>query len=248
VDLYLKRSYIYLHDLKRIGDEFYLKGTNPEVDDFLKKKIKTIHEKPVYLLLDYRGVLSYKLNGGDSYRVVPLEQVGEFVLYSLKDKTDGFSLNKNIKIPIPIKVISGGWKAGNICEIRVHNSENLIHLERGFGIIVFDRMTGQIKGTRTFDTYLDKEEARKMKEFLDTIEKGDIFTLCIKDEGTYNLTEEVEKTLFSLGGTTQLMGKYQYSYALIGVKGAEEGSALEGASPDKKVILRNYGRLKIDYE
>ncbi len=233
VEMYLKRKYLYINWYKIFEKKY---------DENLKKF------KKVYLLEDANDIkikakqrLYYPLKS--KYKILPLEKIGQFKLSILAiDKSSiEFSIGKtNVKVPLAIKVASGGWIAGNRCEISVNASDNLVvEIKRGINLVAIEP-DGKIIYRGNFDTWIDKKEGLKFAEFVNSLTDGIVVALCVADEASKNLTERGQEALYKLGGQLPLIKAFRYSYALIGIKGAEKGTALEAMSLFKQVVLKNY--------
>jgi len=61
------------------------------------------------------------------------------------------------------------------------------------------------------------------------IPDGYIVAVAVKDDGAPHLTESAVQALQSLGAQTDLRGTQHLSHAIIGVKGAPPGTALEAS-------------------
>ncbi|MDB4990162.1 MAG: hypothetical protein JWN04_5340 [Myxococcaceae bacterium] len=66
---------------------------------------------------------------------------------------------------------------------------------------------------------------------------GTVVALAVRDEASRSFSERADRAIEQLGGTRSLRNWYRGSYALIGVKGAPSGSALESASMTSAVQL-----------
>jgi hypothetical protein len=57
--------------------------------------------------------------------------------------------------------------------------------------------------------------------------------VALQGDGAAHLTEDAVRALSQIGGQADLRGTTGWSHALIGVKGAAPGTALEAAGPDQ---------------
>jgi hypothetical protein len=64
----------------------------------------------------------------------------------------------------------------------------------------------------------------------DRVADGNWVAVAASDEASYHLTERAVNALRSIGAHQDLRGKFRWSHAIIGVKGAPAGSATELAS------------------
>ncbi|HEM62096.1 MAG TPA: hypothetical protein ENO24_07380, partial [Chloroflexi bacterium] len=98
-----------------------------------------------------------------------------------------------------------------------------------------------------FDTYANEFEAQDLADFIAQIPDGRIVAVAVRGDGATSLTDQAVQALGSLGGQIDLRGTEGFSHALIGVKGAAPGSALEdsgqgntylhvGRNPDDRTL------------
>jgi len=126
--------------------------------------------------------------------------------------------------PVHIKAISGGGSSWTEETIDV-NATIASRRKRGYNIAVVDAASGRVDSAANFDTWENRDEARKMERFLNTIPHNKIIVGTINDEGTSGLTRGVKRALRRAG--VQRFPQYWGSHAFVGVMGSAEGSALE---------------------
>jgi hypothetical protein len=96
---------------------------------------------------------------------------------------------------------------------------------RGYNVAVFPP-EGEVL-TASFDTHLDPGASTAMAEFIAAVPEGHAVAVAVADEASMNLGEEAVLALRSIGASGDLRERSRWSHAIIGVKGAEPGSALE---------------------
>ena len=131
--------------------------------------------------------------------------------------------------PVSIVTRSAGSEIGDFGHIFVNGIDRSKNL-RGYNTVVINENTEIVEASEVFDTFASKEESARMAEFIDKIPNGRIVAVAVRDEASRNLTEDAVNALRSIGATQDLRGKFRWSHAVIGVKGAPSGSALESAS------------------
>lgn len=89
---------------------------------------------------------------------------------------------------------------------------------RGMHVTVLHQSTGAIMATRTFDTYMSKEESEGLVLFLNMVSEGRILCLSVKDEASYNLKKAVRNLLRSMGSVYIDGLKWRDSWAFIVMK------------------------------
>uniref|UniRef100_A0A672P7Q1 Cell migration inducing hyaluronidase 1 n=1 Tax=Sinocyclocheilus grahami TaxID=75366 RepID=A0A672P7Q1_SINGR len=83
-------------------------------------------------------------------------------------------------------------------------NENSYRFERSWGnrgviIHVINPKTGDVLHTDRFDTYRSKDESRRLAQYVDKVETGQILTMVVNDEGSNNLEDLAKKALTKLG-------------------------------------------------
>jgi hypothetical protein len=134
-----------------------------------------------------------------------------------------------IEAPVDLIVQSAGLYSGNLGIILV-NGQVVSSQSRGYNIVVVNPRTGAVEASTAFDTHRWRRESRRMAEFIDRLEEGKIVILALKDEGALSLTAEAVEALKTVGAQEDLRGRLHWSHAVIGIKGAKPGEALEESS------------------
>jgi hypothetical protein len=154
--------------------------------------------------------------------------------------------------PVEITVNSAGLNAGDFAYITVSEEDSSTH-RRGYNLAVVDPKTGEVVQTAAFDTWANEYESQDLADFIAQISDGYIVAIAVKDDGAANLTEQSVRQLQSLGAQVDLRGTEHLSHAIIGVKGAAPGTALEasgetnsylhvGKNPDERTLA-----VAVDY-
>jgi hypothetical protein len=128
--------------------------------------------------------------------------------------------------PVNILVKSAGEEVGDFGHIYV-DGRNVSPDQRGYNVVVLDPMTGAVEETGQFDTFASEEESARLAEFLAGIPQGRIVAVAVEDEASLHLAEAVVKALRTIGAEGDLRDLFRWGHAVIGVKGAEPGQALE---------------------
>ncbi|MFQ6014949.1 MAG: interleukin-like EMT inducer domain-containing protein [Anaerolineae bacterium] len=158
-----------------------------------------------------------------------------------------FSIGQTgLRSPVDITVNSAGLTAGNFAYITVDGKEASTH-RRGYNLAVIDPQSGHILDKRGFDTWANQYESQAMAQFMADIPQGYIVVVAVKEDGAKSLTQEGVEALRSIGAQEDLRGTEYRSHAIIGVKGAAPGTALElsaegnaylhvGHNPDERTL------------
>ncbi|KAI5101224.1 cell migration-inducing and hyaluronan-binding protein-like, partial [Silurus meridionalis] len=83
-------------------------------------------------------------------------------------------------------------------------NENSYHFERSWGnrgiiVHVIEPTTGEVLRTDRFDTYRSKDESRRLAQYVEAVEDGQILAMMVNDEGSNNLEDSARKALSKLG-------------------------------------------------
>jgi len=164
----------------------------------------------------------------------------------------GYRLSTNIT---GIEVHSAGHFAGNYAKIILSNRMVKINLAnkimgmifiridvspnwRGLNMAVIDKKDRYLKNTPSFNTGEDPAESEFFCDFIESVPRGDIVVIAVKNTGVGELTEEAVRALESLGTQLDLRDKHGCSYAAIGVKGAKKGKAIEKLAEKEPVSIK----------
>uniref|UniRef100_A0A9J7Z378 hyaluronoglucosaminidase n=1 Tax=Cyprinus carpio carpio TaxID=630221 RepID=A0A9J7Z378_CYPCA len=110
-------------------------------------------------------------------------------------------------------------------------NENSYHFERSWGnrgiiIHVINPKTGDVLHTDRFDTYRSKDESRRLAQYVDEVETGQILAMVVNDEGSNNLEDLAKKALTKLGSQHFHRLGFRHPWSFITVKG-DASSAVE---------------------
>jgi hypothetical protein len=154
--------------------------------------------------------------------------------------------NTGVTAPVEITVNSAGLHAGDFAYITVDGEDASTH-RRGYNLAVIDPQSGAVVERAGFDTWANEFESQDLADFVAEIPEGYIVAVAVKGDGAANLTDAAVRALLTLGAQTDLRGTEHLSHAILGVKGAEPGSALEasgegnsylhvGRNPDERTL------------
>lgn len=154
--------------------------------------------------------------------------------------------SSGVEAPVDIEVNSAGAASGSFAYITVGGEDGSVH-ERGYNLAVVEPATGRITGRGGFDTAGSAEESQRMARFIREIPAGQIVVAAVQEDGSANLSAEAVSALGEIGAQVDLRGQAGRSHAVIGVKGAGPGAALEvsgegnaylrvGSNPDDRTL------------
>ncbi len=153
--------------------------------------------------------------------------------------TTSFAIGKTgVSSPASIVVRSAGSEVGDFAHVFVNGSDAAQNT-RGYNVVVVNEKTGAVESSAAFDTFASADESARLAQFIGKIPSGRIVSVAVRDEASRSLTSEAVDALRSIGAMEDLRGKFRWSHAMIGVKGAAPGSALEVASetmPAQRVV------------
>lgn len=139
---------------------------------------------------------------------------------------DGQVGSTGVKAPLSILIQSHGNGRPGSAKVELDGELALVG-KRGYNFVVIDPVSGKVEMLASFDTYASTEASDHMVQFIDSIPLGSIVAAFVWDEASTNLTDEASEKLKTLGAQRSIVGLHRSSHALLGVKGASPGQALE---------------------
>lgn len=134
---------------------------------------------------------------------------------------------------VEVTAQSAGERVGNLGMLHFGQEQHLAH-RRGITLFTFDLQSGEYRKVRTFDTHRSENETRLFAAAVRLLPDGTGAALAVIGDASRRWTTEGDKALASLGAKESLLGAKEFSYVLIGLKGARPGQALEQKASDKK--------------
>jgi len=126
-----------------------------------------------------------------------------------------------VNSPVDIAVNSGA-----LGSIKV-NGREVSPLGRGYNVVVIDPKNGAVVSAKSFNTADDRAESRALTDFLAQVPEGFIVAVAAQEDAGTNLGDRTVALLRAIGGQVDLRENPTRAHALIGVKGAAAGTALE---------------------
>ncbi|MEW6231110.1 MAG: interleukin-like EMT inducer domain-containing protein [Chloroflexota bacterium] len=134
--------------------------------------------------------------------------------------------------PVSIAVRSAGLEAGNYAHIYVDGKDYSTN-RKGYNLVVVDPRTGRVENQAFFDTSSPSRHPResiRLMDFIKGISPGKIVAAAIADDASLSLEQGAVDALGGIGAQASLRGRLRWGHAVIGVKGARPGQALEDVS------------------
>ena len=139
--------------------------------------------------------------------------------------------------PLAIEVNSGG--PDDFAFISVGNpdagptQDGSVH-RLGYNVAVIHPRTGELLDHWGFDTTSNGSEleAADLTEFIRAVPEGHIVVVSLRGDGGARLTDSAVAAFRSIGGDADPRGVASLRHAIVGVKGALQGTALETVGPD----------------
>jgi hypothetical protein len=178
----------------------------------------------------YRVADRNELHFVHRYRVRP-EVIGSAEAYRI-GTTGGRS-------PVDIELTSAGrgpQGQGGVVSARVNGHEVVDVPRRGYNVVALDGGDGHVLWGDNFDTFKSPAESRRMAERIGAVPPGTIVVAGVKTDGGGQLTAEGVAALRSIGGQQDLQRTLWLAHALIGIKGAPPGSAVEASGPGSVAV------------
>lgn len=140
-----------------------------------------------------------------------------------------------VQAPVDIEINSGG-AAQDIAYITVTPPggapQDASAGRRGYNLTALDPRSGRVLDRRGFDTWANAYEAERLADFVARLPSGVIVVAAARDDASRFLTDRAVAALAGLGSGVDLRQTPGYGHALIGVKGAAPGTALEATGPE----------------
>jgi hypothetical protein len=146
-----------------------------------------------------------------------------------------------VSAAVNIVVRSAGLEAGGdfgFAHIYVDGRDVSPH-RRGYNLAVIDPQSGRVEATGHFDTFdpASTQASIALMDFVRAVPAGHIVAAAVADEASHNLSEGAVDALRSIGVATDLRGRFRSGHAVIGVKGAAPGQALEASGRERPVSV-----------
>lgn len=138
--------------------------------------------------------------------------------------------------PVNLVAESAGQEVGDFGMIYV-NGQNVSPNLRGYNVAVLHPTSGEVERTVAFDTHLDPDGSQALAAFLKSVLPGRIVAVVAADEASRLLSPDAVEALRGIGATGDLRDRYRWGHAIVGVKGAEPGTALEAMDWMRPVTL-----------
>ncbi len=141
-----------------------------------------------------------------------------------------------VQSPVALSVLAGGpirYSAVIVDGVTVTPKQ------RGIVIAMIDPQNGTVLKAGGFDTYQSAAEADRLVSMIEAAPNGTIVALATYDEGLAKIGPAAQAAIGGLGGQINLANQVGAAYALIGVKGAPAGSALEAL--DRVPVMLDLG-------
>jgi len=140
------------------------------------------------------------------------------------------------KIPCRISIKSAAYFIknpyifGKYARIRVGSTQIPLN-HRGIMAASVDPDTCEVKNYEVFDTSRKEEESKKLTEFINNMQTGQIFIGAVNDDASRHLELDTVSAFSTLGLRGKLLGKSRHSGIMLGVKGKKEGTGFEIVAP-----------------
>jgi hypothetical protein len=148
---------------------------------------------------------------------------------------DGAIGQTGVQVPVAVEVNSGG--PADFAYISVGEEPGLVDgsvHSPGYNVAVIDPKTGRLLDQQGFDTTPGgaPNRAAALADYIAAIPDGRIVVVAMQGDGAAGLTDAAVAAFRSIGGQADPRGTSGWSHAIIGVKGAAPGTALEVTGAD----------------
>jgi hypothetical protein len=176
--------------------------------------------------------------GRVALEMTPREQLALLAVGDGAFRYDGQVGETGIGLAAEILVQSGGGEGVHRVAHIYINGRDYGRRERGLQVALIAPRTGEILRWDVFDLFDRPAEGDRLLSWLAGTPDGVIGAFAVFDDGSANMTHALEEALLSFGlereaivGPKPSLVGLRYSFAAIGVKGAEQGTALQTWSP-----------------
>lgn len=123
----------------------------------------------------------------------------------------------------PVEIVVNAGETGSI---KIAGKEASPQ-KRGYNVVVINPANGALISVRAFDTVNDRAESRAFTDFIAQIPNGHIVAIASQDAVAANLGDRAALAFREIGGQIDIRQEPTRTHALVGVKGAVPGTALE---------------------
>ena len=129
-------------------------------------------------------------------------------------------------------VKSAGFSVGNFAKFVVNGKILRIttHYGRGLQVAIINETSNNILHKQYFDTYGSSTAAPSFVNLINSLPNGRVVAIAIRDEGIARLSEAAKRAIEGLGSKYIRQVRFRGSWAIIGRKGAPQGTVLEVGS------------------
>ena len=153
----------------------------------------------------------------------------------------------------PVDIVANSAALGSI---KV-NGREVSPLGRGYNIVVVDPKSGAVVDAKVFNTADERAQSRALTDFIAQIPRGFIVALAAQENVASNLGDGTVAALRSLGAQVDIRQNPDRTHAVIGVKGAPSGTAVEqsnegasfisvGHSPDERTLAAAVSLITVE--
>ena len=131
-----------------------------------------------------------------------------------------------VESPVNLVVRSAGQEVGDFGHIYV-DGRDISPDQRGYNVAVLDPHTGSVEQIASFDTHLDPGASQALATMLRQVPQGYLVAVAAADEASRLLGQDAVDALRGIGATGDLRDRFRWGHAIVGVRGAAPGTALE---------------------
>jgi hypothetical protein len=151
-----------------------------------------------------------------------------------------------------VNIVAQAGDAGSI----LVNGKQASKLGRGYNVVVLDAR-GNVTDARSFNTADEPNASRALADFIAKIPNGAVVVVASQEEVAGSLSDGAVAALKSIGAQNDPRKNPNRAHAIVGVKGAPPGSALEqwsdggafmfvGQVPDDRTLAAAVSALTIE--
>ena len=200
--------------------------------------LQNLNESAIAALEDLGSAIIRNVESGEAWAAIGKKGAPRG---SILEQSHPFSTAVAASVTLDAAVItaeSAGFSVGNRAQFTFNASRIPIspNYGRGLNVIVFDSRQNVI-GKQSFDTHTSAQQVQEFVNLINSLPTGRVVAIAVRDTATGRLTDEAITAIEGLGSKyIQELG-HRGSWALIGRKGAPQGTVLEAYSNDGPVEI-----------
>ena len=193
--------------------------------------IQSLTESAIVALEDLGSIIIRNVGYGGAWAAIGKKGAPRG---SILEQSHQFNTALAASVPLGTPVFtvqSAGFEVGNYAKFTFNDEHIYISPDynRGLNVIVFDERRNVIN-RRSFDTYGSAQQSQEFVNLINSLPTGRVVAIAVKDEAVDQLSEAAKTAIEGLGSKYIWELRTRGSWAMVGRKGAPQGTVLEAGS------------------